>query len=234
LTGEKILLNAEIVRDRLGRLRYTKVSVISDTLKNSMTRIVSAVNKLIDLYRMVSDEYWLYRIRREDILFISSEREFAYEGLSKAKPDISNQSLDRLKHLLSDKGSAPTFYLLFLDAKSALYEGKYALAIIYSITALEAIVKQFIKKKAEEKQLSDITLKQLENMYLSSLVKVVLRLLLSKDELTDELVKEFTKANKLRNNIIHEAETDISKESAEKATKMVLQMIGILYPKLIQ
>jgi hypothetical protein len=229
-TGLKILLNAEIVKDRFGRLRYTRVSVVSDTLKSSRARIISAVNKLIDSYRIISNEYWLYRIREEDILFVSSETQFDYEGFSKAKPDISNERVEHLKSLLSIKEPVSTFSLVLLDMRTALFEEKFALAIVYAITALESLVKQYIEKMAYQKNLTKLTSKQLQNMNLFNLVTVVLRLTLGKDKLPDNLVEDFIDTNRLRNQIIHKAVMDVSKDDAEKALSVVQQLITILSP----
>lgn len=96
--------------------------------------------------------------------------------------------------------------------RTALFEEKYALAIVYAITALESLVKQ------------------LQNMNLFNLVTIVLRLTLGKDKLPDNLVKDFIDANRLRNQIIHKAVMNVSKDDAEKAFSVVQRLITILSP----
>jgi hypothetical protein len=232
-TGLKIFLNPEVIRDRFGRLRYSRVTVLSDSLETSRARIVSAVNKLIDAYRIASNEYWLFHIREDDILFVISESEFNYEGLGKVRPDISGQDLDHLRSLLLAKESPSTFYLLFLSAKNAVFEENYSLAIIYAITSIESLVRMYLDKLADEKSLPHTTSKRLQNMSLFQLVTVVLRIALPKDELSDELIEEFVKANQLRNKIIHKAVMNITKDSAEKANQMTLNIMNVLYPKIV-
>jgi hypothetical protein len=71
-TGEMIYLNAEIDKDRLGRLRYTRVTILSDR-DESKGRAITAINKLVDAYRILSQEYWLNRINERDILLTSTQ-----------------------------------------------------------------------------------------------------------------------------------------------------------------
>jgi hypothetical protein len=190
-TGLKIFLNSEIIRDRFGRLRYSRVSLISDSLEASKARIISAVNKFIDAYRIASNAYWLFHIREDDILFVISESDFSFEGMGKVKPDISGLDLDHLELLLLDKEPPSTFYLLFLDAQNAVFEENYSLAIIYAITSVESLVRMYIERLVDENSLPHKTSKRLQNMSLFQLVTVVLRLVLTRDDLSDELIEEF-------------------------------------------
>jgi hypothetical protein len=73
LTDKVIYLNAEIKKDRLGRLRYTRVEITSSSSDYPFPKVLLAVNKLIDAYRMVSKEYWLGRISEQDILFTTRD-----------------------------------------------------------------------------------------------------------------------------------------------------------------
>lgn len=114
--------------------------------------------------------------------------------------------------------------------RTALFEEKYALTIVYAITALESLVKQYMEKMADQKNLTELTSKQLQNMNLFNLVTIVLRLTLGKDKLPDNLVKDFIDANRLRNQIIHKAVMNVSKDDAEKAFSVVQRLITILSP----
>jgi hypothetical protein len=51
LMHEQIYLNAEIERDRLGRLRYTRVLFLNEGDEYPLDKILRAMNKLIDVYR---------------------------------------------------------------------------------------------------------------------------------------------------------------------------------------
>jgi hypothetical protein len=63
---------------------------------------------------------------------------------------------------------------------------------------------------------------------LATLVNVVLRIILSKDELSDGLMKDFISANKLRNQISHEATISVHKEEANKAFNTAQELINKL------
>lgn len=105
--------------------------------------------------------------------------------------------------------------------RTALFEEKYA---------LESFVKQYMEKMADQENLTELTSKQLQNMNLFNLVTIVLRLTLGKDKLPDNLVKDFIDANRLRNQIIHKAVMNVSKDDAEKAFSVVQRLITILSP----
>jgi hypothetical protein len=47
------------------------------------------------------------------------------------------------------------------------------------------------------------------------MVTVALRLILNKEEFPNEIIEEFAKANTIRNNIIHEAKTNVSREDVQ-------------------
>jgi len=232
LLDEQIYLNAEIIRDRLGRLRYTRVTFLDRGNGYPLDKILPAANKLIDAYRVVSDEYWLNRINEDDILFTSqmdSDRQsagFSYKGIIKAKEDINDEALKLLTTLISKTDPIPSFHLLLLDAKKALDERNHALAIIYSITALESLVRVYCKEIAVHKGLSN---EKFENFQLSTLVTVILRMALSKDKLSDTLIKDFVAANKLRNKIIHNASLEVSRSDSLKTFETVLQFIAVLH-----
>ena len=66
------------------------------------------------------------------------------------------------------------------------------------------------------------------------MVTVALRLILNKEEFPNEIIEEFAKANTIRNNIIHEAKTNVSREDEEKAYKMVSYMMSIIHPKIYE
>jgi len=224
-------LNAEIDKDRLGRLRYTRVTVISEA-DEIEGKVITAINKLVDAYRIVSREYWLNRINERDILFRFADSGgdfgFSYSGAVKVKPSIDQEKLKLLKDLSSNSEPLPAHHIIFLDALRALEEQNYSLAVVYPITFLESIVRQYIDKFSKWQELGKDSSDKLGSLDLFSLVTVVLRLILDKEELPDEIIEEFVKANKIRNHIIHKAKIDVSKEDAEKAYNMTLFMGSIL------
>jgi hypothetical protein len=234
-TGEMIYLNAEIDKDRLGRLRYTRVTILSDR-DESKGSAITAINKLVDAYRIVSEEYWLNRINEHDILFTSTQSGgdfgFSYKGATKIRPSLDQEKVNLLRDLLSNNEPLPTFHLLLLDAKKALDEENYSLAVIYSITSLESVVKQFIDKFSKQQRLEGHSSRNLKRLSISNMVTVGLRLILNKEEFPDKMIEDFTTANGLRNDIIHESKMEVVKEAAVKAFNTVSKIESIILPKL--
>jgi hypothetical protein len=190
LTDKAICLNAEIKKDRLGRLRYARVEITSSDYP--FPKVLLAVNKLIDAYRIVSKEYWLGRISEQVILFTTetaldgSSVGAAHMGIAKAQPDVSREHIGKLVELITSTYSVSTSDLLMLDAQKALDEENNALGVVYSITALESVAKQYVRKMAKDKGWSE---KKFGKLNLATLVNVVLRIVFSKNELSDDLMK---------------------------------------------
>jgi hypothetical protein len=231
LTDRAIYFNAEIKKDRLGRLRYTSVEITSSSSDYPFPKVLLAVNKLIDAYRIVSKEYWLGRISEQDILFTTetaldgSSVGATHIGIAKAQPDVSREHIGKLVELITSTYSLSTSHLLMLDAQKALDEENNALCVIYSITALESVTKQYVRKMAKDKGWSE---KKFRKLNLATLVNVVLRIVFNKDDLSDGLMKDFVSANALRNRIIHEATISVHKEEANKAFNTVQELINKL------
>jgi hypothetical protein len=97
--------------------------------------------------------------------------------------------------------------------------------VVYSITALESAVKQYVRKIAEEKGWSE---EKFVKLNLATLVNVVLRIVFNKHELSDGLMKDFVSANNLRNRIVHEATISVQKEEANKAFNTAQELINKL------
>jgi hypothetical protein len=228
LTDKAIYLNAEIKKDRLGRLRYTRVEITSHSPDYPFPKVLLAVNKLIDAYRIISKEYWLGRISEQDILLTTetaldgSSVGAAHMGIAKAEPDIGRKHISRLVELITSSCPVSTSDLLMLDAQKALDEENNALAVVYSITALESVVKQYVRKMARDKGWPE---EKFVKLNLATLVNVVLRIIFDKLELSDGLMKDFVSANILRNRIIHEATISIKKEEASKAFNTAQELV---------
>jgi hypothetical protein len=173
----------------------------------------------------------LDRVLEEDIISTSNidpemkSGGFSYRAVVKAKPDVEEGKLRLLKDLILENQSIPTFQLLLLDAKKALDERNYSISIVYGITALESIVRQYFDKVAAIRGFSK---KAAMNIGLSSLVTVLLRMTLDKDKLSDRLIHEFKEANNKRNEIIHRAEMNVDRGEAIRAFNTVRQLIEIL------
>jgi hypothetical protein len=80
----------------------------------------------------------------------------------------------------------------------------------------------------DKELLSRRTADRMQRLHLYQLVTVGLRLLLSNEELPDQLIEDFSKVNKMRNEIIHNAQINVRKEDAIKADMVVRKIIEAL------
>jgi hypothetical protein len=90
---------------------------------------------------------------------------------------------------------------------------------------LESVTKQYFERMALSKGLSR---KMFQNTRLFTLVTVLMRLILSKDKLPDTLFEDFKKANRLRNDIIHEASLGDDGNDSIAAFETVRKLIEAL------
>lgn len=72
-TGRKLILNCEVLRDRHGRCRYTRVEYTSSKslhYEEEFDRAIEAVNILILCYRLQTNSYWITKINKKEIFLI--------------------------------------------------------------------------------------------------------------------------------------------------------------------
>ena len=94
--GRQLVINTEVKKDSFGRFRYTKVLYKSSAtlnMKDQFSRAIKAINRLIDLYRVETFDYWISNITENDIL--------VYKIVSDKDPQIhfSTQGLLALKKI---------------------------------------------------------------------------------------------------------------------------------------
>jgi hypothetical protein len=232
--GRTLTINSEIAKDRFGRFRYSKIRYTSNKnlhSKDEFIRAIRAVNLLIDKYRALTNDYWITRIRENDIFLYMNVREDSFDcshvekGISQIRTDHDEKIVNSLKQELFDMKPEFPFIHLRLDALNAFEEGKYHLSIIYIITALESLVKTFLDFYFSKNYL-DIK-KQILKMPLHNLITIILRLIVSSDELTN-LISNIKSAITLRNKIIHEAELNVSEKQAKKIIEDVTKFFEFL------
>ena len=232
--GRSIIINGEINKDRFGRFRYSKVRYTSNkklSYNEEFKRSIRAINLLIDKYRLLTQDYWITKIHEKDIFIFMDVEEHSFEfshtekGISQFRPDHEDTIVDTLKQELVDIKPDFPFKQLRLDAINAFEESNYHLSIIYSITALESIIKTFLSIYLS--MFYPQIQKQVIKMPLSSLVTIILRFLLQSDKLNN-ILPGIQSAIILRNRIIHEAELNISENQAKKVIEDVNKFIEFI------
>lgn len=232
--GRTLVINAEVKKDPFGRFRYTKIRFTSAKIRHfeeEFNAAIRAVNIFVTKYRRITQEYWIHKIREEDVFLYKSSEEgdlcYATKGIVQVRPDHKSEIITSLcNSLVADEIDYP-FFQFRLDAKNALEQASFHLAVIYSIIALESLVKTFLffylrKDEAEaEKVLGG---------NLSYLVKVRLAAIFPTEkykELTESIVNDI----RLRNVIIHEGELSVSREDSERVVQDVDSYFSFLGEK---
>lgn len=229
-----IYINSEIPKDRQGRFRYTKLTIVEEQSVDLKKLALLAVNRLIDYYRFLTGEHWIQHVTASDVIaYTSKDGGGGYGPTIKRRRLHDDFTVRSLREKLTGNKSPATFDMMRLDAKAAIDQENYALAIIYSMTSLESLVKTYFRLYGSRMLYTSSTIETLENMTLFHAVCVVLRLVFPKEELGDALITEFKRINRIRNDIIHQAVIDANLDDAKKAVEMIDSFYDILVPEIL-
>src|SRR5215208_3032699 len=236
--GRTLVVNAELLRDPFGRFRYTRVRFLSTmaTLEEQFKKAVTAINTLITKFRSATGDYWITKIREEDVLaYTDAQDNFsgfsqATQGIIQIMPDHSKDIIDNLNEsLVSDVPEFP-FIHLYLDAKNAFERADYYLAVILSIVALESIIKTYLTFFSLK--CPAIIQDEVIRINLRRLVTTVIRRLFPTEDYK-KLIGNITAAIDLRNDIIHQSQIDIPKDKAKKVIDDVGTYVEFIRGKLM-
>ena len=235
--GRQIVINTEVKKDSFGRFRYTKISYTSPKsghMDEEFARAIKAVNKLIDVYRVETSDYWITNITEDDIFIYKSISEndthmaFTMKGFTKMKTDKDLETTKGIKEKLINPEPQLPFMMLMLDADKSIDEGKYFLSVIYAITALESIVKFYVMLYARRKNISEGETKKLISLRLYTLITTKLRLFVTSTRFDDKLEEQILYGIRIRNKIIHESELEITEKDANSIIDNVRTMASVL------
>lgn len=162
-------INIEAINDRVGLYRYSLVSVFLDTTytrerltseagsqsarSEVIARSVDALNRFIDVYRVVTDSAHVQRLSRvhiRDIYF--HEHNIGFHGaafglgIGTAIMNRSNAELERIALQTASGAEIPPWDLLFLDAEAALQTNAFTLSVVNAFQALELRLEGFLDK----------------------------------------------------------------------------------------
>jgi HEPN domain-containing protein len=173
-------INIEKVNDSHGVFRYSRlyIQLNADLPKNIKSlkekecdRLLSAihdkslivVNRIIDNYRMVTNEIHVRRLGtlKINLIYFLEQQNGYYVANYNVKTAMINRSKNDLKQLSSllSSGKKPDLYkLLLFNAKNSFNSKDFTLAIVESFQALEIFVENFLifefKKRGDnEKQI---------------------------------------------------------------------------------
>lgn len=233
--------NTEKMNDNNGTFRYTKtyiqlkldiskkekqeIETKPDSLLDKIQKVgLNVVNKIIDGYRVVSNEPHVRRLgelKTVLIYFLPENSGFYLLSLNTSSAKM-NIPFDDIKQLASDlkKGGKPeTYKLLQLDAKDSFRNRDYTLAIVESFQALEIFLENFLISELKKKGKQENEIKEImdTNWRTKDRLNIVLDIvkgtsLNKNNEIWDTW---HTKYDKTRNEVIHYGRDATTQETEE-------------------
>jgi hypothetical protein len=230
-TGEN--KNVEMWHDRLGRVAYSTISIeFPKELdeKNIPDTTLRIINRLIDVYRYTTGEYYLERIpqnelRRIDVITrlnngqvpLVSMSNFGEGLIIACYSDIPQEAID----ILQSGEEPPIYSMLLLNAKRELLFENYRLAIVEAETAFEVYVDTIITEYYRKKGLSETAIKSklgggFKNLLTNHINKICLEEFVGCKEHSNWESKAYLK----RNAIVHDG-ASANKQDTDEAIECV-------------
>lgn len=163
--------NCEIKGDRFGRVAYSMVAVSIPSGDLDLTnadplidRAIKSVNRLINVYKAVTEEFWLPNISSADLMGVQYRHcdengkekpglmcggPIQVPGLNVGGPlQIISSGLTsikrpseihiRIRDMLTKGTTIPTYTSLMLDSQNSIRFGRFHLAVVEAQTAFES------------------------------------------------------------------------------------------------
>lgn len=138
------------------RLNFTTDELVSRYGRAALLEAVDVGNRLIDVYRHVTDEFHIRRVPFEEIF--QAEIQWCYadeilggthyvafgQGMTLRVVGLSDEVLNELHSWLNSEKTVPIFFDLYRDAKDGLDRSEYRRAIIDARTALEVLLDEVL------------------------------------------------------------------------------------------
>ena len=152
----KVMIGDLETQDGFVDLSLTQDAIISGYSAVAYDEALAAVNRLIEVYRHVTDQFYVTRIPGEDIFNASVQWYFNGElfggilqqgfghGITMEPPPPTPETLQELQSWLDSTKEVPLPWELFYDAKDRLDRGDDRLAVIDARTALEVFLDQIL------------------------------------------------------------------------------------------
>ena len=238
-TPKEIIIKGEVPKDKIGRFRYTKIEFISNKQLHpelEFKQAIKATNMLINVYRVETMHYWITNIRENDVFiyedFSNATTTYTKKGIKKIQDDINIDTVNSIKSSLVKSTKPFPLEILIVESMAALEEERYYLSIIYSITALESIIKIYFNEyfkvyntsaKKRKAMFSRYHLYQLVTEQLESYIK---------GSIDKKLIDEIGEQIDIRNEIIHDTNLSIDITSAIKTIENVKKILSLLHKEL--
>jgi hypothetical protein len=240
--------NVEFLNDRWGIDGFSRIEI--DTEKDidssepmstkTRTFALEIINKFVSLYRYFdNDAVHLVNLIESDLMDFSIEKDghasFAIVfggGITPLNPQQIATVSAKLERALKDGYEIPLWRELVLNAEHYCYIGDFRMAILESVTALELVISQFIGGELSAAGVKDKEIKEfVKETGVAKGLNIMIRFLVGKDGIQDDLLEKCKGAITKRNKIIHEGRRETDYQSTKDSIIAIYKLIQLLLEK---
>ena len=240
------LKNFDTIRDRWGIDAYSEVLVLTkqkfDNSQEAKVFALKLINNFLKIYRYYDKTaVHLVDLNPEDLFGFNYlykgkevfEINFA-GGITPTNSLLNFRVSSKIENALSNKFVLPFWEELLMNSEQYIYQVNFRHSILESVTALELVISDFIKKKCKEKNILLVDAKDyIKNISLMGNVKVTVRLLIADDLPEDEVFEKCKAGITIRNKIVHDGVKEVNKNEAKDTLKANQKLIIFLSKYLI-
>ena len=205
------------------------------------------LNRFIETVRYTTKEFWIESARYQDImaydiyywdggkmhLGMKTLMDTGVGGLRLGIGHpfaIDEKQMKQLNDLLLTEGELDTSILFILGAKDACLQEDFRVATIESVTALEIVLSNFIKKQGKKLRISKKELNNfIKEVGLTGNISIVLKMLTKGlEQIDDDTIATCKGAITTRNKILHEGLREVYSTDAEKRIVAIEKMLEYL------
>ena len=240
--------NIEFLNDRWGIDGFSRIEIetekdidlfesMSDEARTFTLRII---NKFISLYRYFDDTaVHLVNLIESDLMDFSVEKDgrasFAIGfggGITPLNPQKIASVSSMLENAIRNGYEIPLWRELILNAEHYCYIDDFRMAILESVTALELVISKFISGElfaagVKEKEIKEF----IKETGVAKGLNVVVRLLVGKSGMPDDLLEKCKGTITKRNKIVHEGRKETNYQSTKDSIVAIYQLIQLLLEK---
>src|SRR3989344_1126734 len=240
--------NIEFLNDRWGIDGFSRIEIetekdidlfesMSDEARTFTLRII---NKFISLYRYFDDAaVHLVNLIESDLMDFSVEKDgrasFAIGfggGITPLNPQKIASVSSMLENAIRNGYEIPLWRELILNAEHYCYIDDFRMAILESVTALELVISKFISGELFAAGIKEKEIKEfIKETGVAKGLNVVVRLLVGKSGMPDDLLEKCKGTITKRNKIVHEGRKETNYQSTKDSIIAIYQLIQLLLEK---
>ena len=238
--------NIEFLNDRWGWDGFSKVEIETDkeidlegsTSEKAQKFAIKIINEFINLYRYFDENaVHFVKLIESDLLEFSVEKDgrgmFAMPlRMTVLDPKKISAVSNNLVKALSDGYKIPLWRELILNAEHYCYIGDFRMAILESVTALELVISKFISGELSAAGVQEKEIKEfIKETGIAKELNVVIRFLMGRSGMPDELLEKCKGTITKRNKIVHEGRKETDYQSTKDSIIAIYQLIQLLLEK---